>query len=915
MHRRELISNVIQSNLLTTLALLSGCCSLAYEVLYVRALTAILGDMFYVHAALLSTFLVGIGLGAKVAHRWLRWLWAFEILTGLYAFALPMATKWLSQQAIMSLVTSSPSLTILATIALLSLPSLLIGFSIPLFSAYIKVCSINRLAFQWIYKAYNLGAFLSILGVELVLIRHFGVIQSLVMIGTINVINGIALLLMRVAPSGQPAENPKNFPRRLIIALALGSLVSAIFQMFFLKLSYLVFHPHRENFAIAISISLLGLFLGTWLVSRIKIRFETLLVLIPCFIGIIYVSYLPILRTYQETIPWVRSSEFLILAHKFIFGCFFALGPMILFGALIPALMYTEREVAGESGRLLWISSLANAAGYLLYVIVAHSLLANDILLALIGAVALIASLLAVAFRWLPYQRIIAVCGIILMALLIFQWKERNFYLAHWVNFEYHGHKLHPDDKVLVFKSGAESATLVRSQNIDWISYNGHPSIYVQKDGAVNFAEIMVGVIPALSAPRLDRALVIGFGTGITAGSASRIFKATDVVEINDAFYKMMPILHTANMDIERNPSATLRLSDGRAFLVGKEGVYDAIINTTPAPTYFSASKIYTLEFYDRVARALKPDGVFCLWLSSSDMSEEGIKTILSALRHNFIYCDLRLMKGRYYIATCSNKPIQPRSFSDLPAQQSLIKQLQISLHGFDLNEFFEDTRVSENVFEHFLPRISQENTDDHPILEFMAVRDYQLGLMGSDPFLNQQALLNIDPVRQHEIKDPERLARRAGFFYMFSFREGYFKRNFDPILRENPTLMAMFLFWNAEYFAAQKNYNEAITLLTETLRIKPDFAAAHKSFGILLANQGKFNDAITHLIKALKLSPADPDALLNLADAYASTGEFSEAISAAEKALKLALSSGDKELTEKIQNHLELFQVGQKPR
>jgi hypothetical protein len=53
------------------LAFLSGCCALAYEILYMRALTTVLGDMLYVHAALLSTFLVGIGIGAKLAwHGW-----------------------------------------------------------------------------------------------------------------------------------------------------------------------------------------------------------------------------------------------------------------------------------------------------------------------------------------------------------------------------------------------------------------------------------------------------------------------------------------------------------------------------------------------------------------------------------------------------------------------------------------------------------------------------------------------------------------------------------------------------------------------------------------------------------------------------------------------------------------------------
>ena len=86
---------------LAALAMLSGCCAIAYEILYIRAMTSILGDMFYVHAALLSTFLVGVGLGSKLAHKWLRWLFAFEILTGIYAVALPIILRWFAQQPVM----------------------------------------------------------------------------------------------------------------------------------------------------------------------------------------------------------------------------------------------------------------------------------------------------------------------------------------------------------------------------------------------------------------------------------------------------------------------------------------------------------------------------------------------------------------------------------------------------------------------------------------------------------------------------------------------------------------------------------------------------------------------------------------------------------------------------------------------
>jgi spermidine synthase len=834
--------------MLTVLTLLSGCCALAYEILYVRVLTTLLGDMFYVHAALLSTFLVGIGLGAKLAHKWFRWLWALEILTGLYAIAIPITARWFSQQLVMNLITSSPLLTIFTTVAFMSAPSILIGFSIPLFSGYIKAYSPGILSFQWIYRVYNLGAFISILCVELLLIRHLGVALSLTAVGIINLFNGVCLILMRAAPANPPVRKPKIFSKRIIVALSIASLVSAIFQMFFLKLSYLVFHPHRENFAVALSITLLGLFIGAWLAARVRIRFETCLILIPFSIGLIYLNYLPILFAYQKTVAWMDGFGSLILIHKFFFGCVFALGPMILFGALIPALMQDENDVAEESGHLLFVSSMANAAGYLIYTLVGHPLLPTNILLSLLGCIALLASLLTTGFQWRLAHKIIAVCGIVMVAFLTIHWKERNFQLANLID------QLKPDDEVLVFKSGAESATLVRAKDYDWISYNGHPSIYVRTGDTVNTAEIISGVIPALGAPRLERALVLGLGSGVTAGTASRIFKSTDAVEINKAFFKMLPYLSYANLDIENNPAASLHFSDGRAFLVGKENAYDAIVNSIPAPTYFSASKIYTLEFYSRVARALKPDGIFCTWLAVGEMTENGMNVVLSALRHNFRYCDLRLMRGYYYMVTCSNQPIHPRKFSELPARGNLINNLKKGTNCLDLDKYFEDIRISENLFDHFNPSVPYENTDDHPVLEFMVVRAYQLKKMGTDPLFRQLALFNIDPVRPNELKDTERLIHRAATFAQFG--PGYFETYFAPLLNEEPSTAVSYLRFRAQCLTSEGNLDEAVKYFNVAMAIKPDDAETHYEIANVLASQGKLDEAMEQYRRTLQIKP-----------------------------------------------------------
>lgn len=917
------ISGPYKIHVINLLAIFSGCCSLAYEVLYVRALTSILGDMFYVHAALLSTFLLGIGLGSKLARRFLKWLWLFEILTGVYAFSLPFIIRQIAQNQFLVTITSNSWLTIGMTIIFIAIPSLLIGFSIPLFSAYRKALTPERLSFQTIYKIYNFGAFVSILAVELLLIRQLGISKSIYIIGIFNVINGVILLIIKGTPDQADIQHkPVSFPVRCILALAMASFCSAVFQMFFLKLSYLVFHPHRENFAIGLAITMLGLALGSWLVEKSKIRFESLLILLVLSIGIIYLAYLPILKVFEATVPLARKSAVLILLHKFIFGSVFALAPMTFFGGLIPALMRSEKQVAGESGYLLWISCLANAVGYVIYAVAVHPYFSNGIALALIGVTLLMAALLPIPFIWRKFHWATASLGLALVIILGFTWQDRYFYLAHWVNV------LKPSDNVYIFKSGAESATLVNSQRsfkekIDrsefdskqedsdiwqdlWISYNGHPSITVQRNGVVNFAEMVVGTIPAITAPTLEKAMVIGVGTGVTAGTTSRLFETTDVVEINDAFYKMMPALQMENLDLEHNPKAIKHLADGRAFLVGRDGMYDAILNTVSAPTYFSASKIYTVDFYQRVSKALKPNGVFSTWISAADMSREGMMTILSALRKSFAYCEIRFLRGNYYLLTCSNEPVKnQRKFSDLPQYHPLTDNLKRSLIFQDLDEYFVDIRLSENVFDHFEPKVAKENTDDHPVLEFMVVRDYQLGTMGLDPFLEGQALLNIRPFEQEELQNPARFARKAALYWHLG--SDFYEFSFQPILMKNAAIAPEFFVLAARHDIHEKKYDKAIALLSTAVKIRPDFAEAYNLIGTVSENSGRIDDAINNYNQAVKLKPDFLEARRNLAAAISSKGFDMDA----EKMLNQSLAIAKEDESNMIANtHFSLGKV-----
>ena len=110
------------------------------------------------------------------------------------------------------------------------------------------------------------------------------------------------------------------------------------------------------------------------------------------------------------------------------------------------------------------------------------------------------------------------------------------------------------------------------------------------------------------------------------------------------------------------------------------------------------------------------------------------------------------------------------------------------------------------------------------------------------------------DPVRRDELKDINRLVRRAAMFAQFSL--DYFKRNFVPILREDPNMTALFLAFRAKYFESQGKLDKAIKYLTEALLYKPDHAETHYNLANALASQGKIDKAISHYNHALRIKP-----------------------------------------------------------
>jgi Flp pilus assembly protein TadD len=81
---------------------------------------------------------------------------------------------------------------------------------------------------------------------------------------------------------------------------------------------------------------------------------------------------------------------------------------------------------------------------------------------------------------------------------------------------------------------------------------------------------------------------------------------------------------------------------------------------------------------------------------------------------------------------------------------------------------------------------------------------------------------------------------------------------------------------------------DEAIPHYRESLRLRPDFAAAHNNLGNALATEGRLTEAVSHYQQALQLKPDYPLAHNGLGSALDDLGRVDEAIAQYRKALEL---------------------------
>jgi len=97
----------------------------------------------------------------------------------------------------------------------------------------------------------------------------------------------------------------------------------------------------------------------------------------------------------------------------------------------------------------------------------------------------------------------------------------------------------------------------------------------------------------------------------------------------------------------------------------------------------------------------------------------------------------------------------------------------------------------------------------------------------------------------------------------------------------------AYFYFSQGEKYRLQENYNKAIEMYNQAIKLKPDYDLAYNNLGCAYYEKERYDDAITAYKKALEIEPNSKITHSNLGCAYYNKGMYEEALEEFKKELK----------------------------
>src|SRR5262249_7711863 len=150
--------------------------------------------------------------------------------------------------------------------------------------------------------------------------------------------------------------------------------------------------------------------------------------------------------------------------------------------------------------------------------------------------------------------------------------------------------------------------------------------------------QIMLGLLGALLHPHPETCLVVGLGTGESAGWLAEVssVRRVDVVELEPALDEMARRCAALNFDVLNHPKVHRIYNDAREVVLTTSQKYDLVVSEPSNPYRAGVANLFTREFYAAAANCLNDKGLFVQWLQGYEIDQDTIRTVFCTLRSQF---------------------------------------------------------------------------------------------------------------------------------------------------------------------------------------------------------------------------------------------------------------------------------------
>ena len=252
----------------------------------------------------------------------------------------------------------------------------------------------------------------------------------------------------------------------------------------------------------------------------------------------------------------------------------------------------------------------------------------------------------------------------------------------------------------------------------------------VATSGAVDLRlQRLLAAIPAELHGDVETAVVIGMGTGMTAGTLLDVPSLTtlDVVEISAVIPEAGARPFTAwNGGLLDDPRTTVIHGDGRHFLATTDKRYDLVTSDPIHPWTAGSSDLYCVEHFASMASHLTEGGIASQWLPLYQLSDEDVRTVVASWVEAFPSTSAWLTAYDLVLVGAMGELPGPAELVPKEFSAALGKALAEAgvRSASEMAALFAANDVDLRAFAGSTPAMH----DDRPVLEFRAPRSFLSG-------------------------------------------------------------------------------------------------------------------------------------------------------------------------------------------